>query len=296
MECCVLRIGLVSLDYRPWRSSGLTIYAEDLARGLTERGHIVTVLAARRPGLPAHHSVAGVEVCRLPIDRSDWIGYSRRAAQWLQRTGRDEAFQVLHFLDVHFAYAYHGLFVASLWQSFRQRLTARGGGPYHTGKLDWVRRQMYYRLARRFMERPSLSRAGRLIASCESTREEFIDHYGVAPARIDLAVQGIDTEFLHPVATADLRRRLGLGDCLVLLFVGFITPRKGLEYLLQAMCSLPENVHLLIAGRWEPAYRACCRQWLIRLQNRVHELGFVPDEQKAAYYSLADVYLSLIHI
>jgi glycosyltransferase involved in cell wall biosynthesis len=292
MGCCALRIGLLSLDYKPFRSSGLTMYAEDLARGLTERGHTVTVVAARRPGLPSQHSVGGVEVWRLPIDRSDWIGYSWRAAQWLERTERDKAFQVLHFLDVHFAYAYHGPFVASLWQSFRQRLTARGGGPYHTGKLDWVRRQVYYRLVRRFMERPSLGRAGRLIASCQSTREEFIAHYGVAPARIDLAVQGIDTELLHPGPTDDVRRRLGLDDCLVLLFVGYITPRKGLEYLLQAMCSLPENVHLVIVGQWEPAYRAYCHRWLTRLQDRVHELGFVPDEQKAAYYSLADVYVS----
>jgi glycosyltransferase involved in cell wall biosynthesis len=282
----------VSLDYKPFRSSGLTTYAEDLARGLTERGHSVTVVAARRPGLPSHDSVGGVEVCRLPIDRSDWISYSWRAARWLERSGHDKAFEVLHFLDVHFAYACHAPFVASLWQSFRQRLTARGGGPYHTGRLDWARRQAYYRLARRFAERPSLGSAGRLIASCESTREEFIAHYGVAPGRIDLAVQGIDTELLHPVPTDDLRQRLGLGDCPVLLFVGFVTPRKGLEYLLQAMCSLPENVHLLIVGQWEPAYRAYCHAWLMRLHARVHELGFVPDEQKAAYYSLADVYIS----
>jgi glycosyltransferase involved in cell wall biosynthesis len=198
----------------------------------------------------------------------------------------------VHFLDLHFAYAYRAPFVASLWQSFRQRLTARDGGPYHTGRRDWVRRQAYYRLARRFMERPSLGRARRLIASCESTREEFVVHYGVAPARIDLAVQGIDTGLLRPVPTDELRRRLDLDDCLVILFVGFVTPRKGLEYLLEAMRSVPENVHLLIVGKWEQAYRAYCLDWLTLLRGRVHELGFVPDEDKAAYYSLADAYVS----
>jgi len=122
-----VRICLVSLDYKPYRSSGLTIYAEDLARGLTELRHSVTVLAARRPGLAAHHWMDGVEICRVPIDRSDWISYSWRAGKLLRHMEQESPFHVVHFLDIHFAYAYRGLFVASLWQSFRQRLTARGG-------------------------------------------------------------------------------------------------------------------------------------------------------------------------
>jgi glycosyltransferase involved in cell wall biosynthesis len=287
-----MRICLVSLDYKPYRSSGLTIYAEDLARGLTELGHTVTVLAARRPGLPPHHWVEGVELYRSPIHQLDWIDYSWQAARLLRRLEQTAFFNVVHFLDIHFAYAYRGLFVASLWQSFRQRLTARGGQPYHTGAIDWLRRQAYYRVARRCMERPSLARAGRLIASCRSTRDEFIVHYRVAPERIDLAVQGIDTDFFRPVPANDLRRRLGLEDCRLLLFVGFVSPRKGLEYLAQAMHLLPTDVHLLIIGRWAPNYRTRFLKALGAAAGRVHELGFVPDEDRPCYYSMADVYVS----
>ena len=89
-----------------------------------------------------------------------------------------------------------------------------------------------------------------------------------------------------------LRQRLGLDGCRVLLFVGFITPRKGLEYLLHAMHFLPEDVHLVIVGRWEPHYRAYCRKALDALQDRVLEVGFIPDEQRACYYSMADVYVA----
>jgi glycosyltransferase involved in cell wall biosynthesis len=287
-----VRICLVSLDYKPYRSSGLTIYGEDLARGLTESGHSVTVLAGRRPGLPPYHWVEGVELHRAPINQLDWISYSWRAAKLLCHIKRKAPFHVVHFLDVHFAYAYRGSFVASLWQSFRQRLTARGGWPYHTGVIDLLRRELYYRIARRTMERPSLTRATRLIASCRSTREEFIVHYHVPPERIDLAVQGIDTDFFRPVSADDLRRRLGLYGYRVLLFVGFITPRKGLEYLAQAMHLLPENVHLLIVGRWDPSYRARFLRTLGSAAGRVHEVGFVPDEERPYYYSMADVYVS----
>jgi glycosyltransferase involved in cell wall biosynthesis len=287
-----VRICLVSLDYKPYRSSGLTIYAEDLARGLTELGHSVTVLAARRPGLPTIQRLDGVELCRVPIDSSHWIGYSWRAAGWLRRMEQKSPFEIVHFLDIHFAYAYHGFFVASLMQSFRQRLTARHGWPCHTGGIDMARRQAYYRIARRFMERPSLARAAGLIANCRSTRDEYIAHYGVSPARIGLAVQGIDTERFRPMPADDLRRCLKLEGRRVVLFVGFITPRKGLEYLLQAMHLLPRDVHLVIVGRWEPHYRAYCRKALGALQDRVLEVGFIPDEQRACYYSMADAYVA----
>ena len=287
-----MRICLVSLDYKPYRSSGLTIYAEDLARGLTELGHTVTVLAARRPGLPPHHWIGGVELHRVPINQLDWIGYSWRTVKCLRRIERKALFDAVHFLDVHFACAYRGPFVASLWQSFRQRLTARGGWPYHTGAIDLLRREVYYRIARRYLERPSLARAARLIASCRATREEFITHYHVPPERIDLAVQGIDTDLFRPVPAADLRRRLRLEGRRVLLFVGFITPRKGLDYLAQAMHMLPANVHLLIVGRWGPNCRTRFLRALGSAAGRVHEIGFVPDEERPCYYSMADVYVS----
>jgi glycosyltransferase involved in cell wall biosynthesis len=287
-----MRICLVGLDYKPYRSSGLTIYTEDLARGLTELGHEVTVLAACRHGLPPRHQLDGVELWRAPIGRSDWIAYGWRAARLLRRMEGENSFHIVHFVNHYLAYAYQGPFVASIWESFRQRMTARGGGPYHTGALDWLRRQAYYRLAQQLMERPSLAKASRLIACCQSTRNEFVSHYHVLPARIDMAVQGIDTDQFRPVSSAALRHSLGLDTCRVLLFMGFITPRKALEYLLQAMLSLPDHVHLVIAGRWDPTYHAYCSQWLKALQERVHEVGLIPDDFRALYYSMADVYVS----
>ena len=287
-----MNVCLVSLDYRPYRGSGLTIYAEDLARGLCELGHRVTVVAGRRPGMPAYHEVAGAGVHRVPIGRSNWLAYCWRAARLLRCMQNEEPVDIIHFLDVYFAYAYHGPFVASIWQSFRQALSACGGRPCHTGAIDSLRRNAYYRLARAFMERPSLARAGRLIASCTSTRHEFIENYRVPPKRIDLAVQGIDTEVFRPVAAGKLRQGLGLDGCRVLLFVGFATPRKGLVYLARALRLLPDDIRLLIVGRWAPGCRARFLKAAGSAADRVHELGFVADEERPVYYSLADLYVS----
>jgi glycosyltransferase involved in cell wall biosynthesis len=287
-----MRICLVSLDYKPYRSSGLTLYAEDLATGLMEQGHAVTVIAAHRPGLPAQQQIDQVTIHRAAIDRFDWITYSWRAATLVDELQEQTPFDIVHFLDVHFAYHYPAPFVASLWQSFRQRSTAAQGWPYHTGMVDLWRRLCYYQIARRCMEEPSLVRAQRLLASCQSTADEFLTHYQVPPQKVDRAPQGINTTLFRPMAAHELRQRLGLSTCFVLLFMGFITPRKGLEYLAQAMQRLPDNVHLVIAGRWSHGYRQRVFRALGAAQTRVHEVGFIADWERPLYYSMADLYVS----
>src|SRR6185369_9559347 len=62
-----MRILIALTYYRP-HVSGLTIYAERLARGLARRGHAVTVLTARfAPTLPERETVDGVAIQRVPI-------------------------------------------------------------------------------------------------------------------------------------------------------------------------------------------------------------------------------------
>src|ERR1700688_4000671 len=59
---------LVALTYYRPHVSGLSIYAERLARGLVRRGHAVTVLTSRfHPSLPAREWLHGVEVMRVPV-------------------------------------------------------------------------------------------------------------------------------------------------------------------------------------------------------------------------------------
>jgi glycosyltransferase involved in cell wall biosynthesis len=59
---------LVALTYYRPHISGLTIYAERLARALTERGHQVTVLTSQHhPDLPRRDNDGGVRIERVPV-------------------------------------------------------------------------------------------------------------------------------------------------------------------------------------------------------------------------------------
>ena len=59
---------LIALTYYRPHTSGLTIYAERLARGLAARGHSVTVLTSRFDrSCPLEAVENGVRVVRVPV-------------------------------------------------------------------------------------------------------------------------------------------------------------------------------------------------------------------------------------
>ncbi len=62
-----MRILIVLTYYRP-HTSGLTIYAERLAKAWVERGHEVTVMTSQfNPELPREETVDGVRIIRVPV-------------------------------------------------------------------------------------------------------------------------------------------------------------------------------------------------------------------------------------
>ncbi len=62
-----MRVLIVLTYYRP-HTSGLTIYAERLAKAMFQRGHKVTVLTSRYdPSLPAEEVQDGVRIVRAPV-------------------------------------------------------------------------------------------------------------------------------------------------------------------------------------------------------------------------------------
>ena len=62
-----MKILTVLTYYRP-HTSGLTIYAERLARAFAKRGHEVTVMTTRYdPSLPREETLDGVKIIRIPV-------------------------------------------------------------------------------------------------------------------------------------------------------------------------------------------------------------------------------------
>jgi len=290
-----MRICLVTLDFRPHRTSGHAIYGELLADGLAATGHQVTVVASRR--VPPQEDAApeqqhGLVVHREPIGATDWIGFSLRAARRVRELNSGNAFDVVHFLDLHFAYAYSGHYVATLMQPFRQRLQAKGSLPYSRSLVNLAFRYTYYTLAGLTLEARAAARARLMLAASQAIADAYLREHPAHRDRVVVAPLGIDTSRYQRQNSESLRAELGLQGKQVLLYAGFSTPRKGLEYLGKALSELGRDCSLVMVGRWETGYR---EQFLRTLSKRakenVIEVGYVPDEMMPVYYSLADVFV-----
>lgn len=284
-----MRIAFITLGYRPMRTSGLDISGERLVQGLLDAGHQVTVLAGKTAPIAETHLHPELKIHRIALGRTDWIGFAYRAAQLLKRLA---PFDIVHFWDVHFSWAYRGNFVASLQHSFRQRRISLGR---FSSDPSWIYRYTYYTLAQYIAEIPSVRRSHGLLAGSSTTHEEFIKYYKVDPQRIAIAKHGVDTDYFRPVSNVqEVRDQLGIHSTdAVILFVGFITPRKGLEYLIRALPMITPRPKLVIVGRWRNrSYRRQVMQLIDPIKDAVIEAGFVCDELMPAYYTLADVFVS----
>ena len=101
-----------------------------------------------------------------------------------------------------------------------------------------------------------------VITNSEFSKEGLLRHYPIPPENVFVAYNGVDLEKFNPASArlkrAEIRRKYGLGDELLALFVGAGFRRKGLQTAINALKYVKDmegNIHglkLLIAGKDDP--------------------------------------------
>lgn len=113
-------------------------------------------------------------------------------------------------------------------------------------------------------------------------------------ARLVTQPMGVDTSLFRfsEEARKRWRKKIGSGDRPLILFVGKLSAKKGVEVLLEAAKILKEtgvDFHLAIAGDGELADELDRLVVQFGLAERVNFLGAVPNREVAELYSAADV-------
>jgi phosphatidylinositol alpha-1,6-mannosyltransferase len=140
-----------------------------------------------------------------------------------------------------------------------------------------------------------LADADAVVAVSEFTREALIRIMHVDPAKIRLIHNGVDTERFQPGPSEPaLIERHQLQGKFVLLTVGRLVPRKGIDHVLKALPEvLPQvpNLHYLIVGVGPYRDELEALTDALGLRPHVTFAGRIADEELAAYYRTCDLFL-----
>jgi len=139
-----------------------------------------------------------------------------------------------------------------------------------------------------------ISKAMRIIAVSQSTKDDLIEHLGIADERISVVYEGIDHSLFRPVSQRIYKHPY-------ILFVGSEQPRKNFTTLLKAFSQLKSKprfkelklVKVGSAGGRGVDFREQTVGVVesLNLSSEVIFTDFVPEADLPAYYSGAEVFV-----
>ena len=283
---------VVPYFYPAWAYGGIPRLAYGLGRALIERGHEVTVVTTDALDRTSRSSagreeIEGLVVYRLP-NLSNRLAYDhqlflpRGAAALLRR--EVEAADVIHLHG--FWHLLNNATVSALKGHSRPVvMTPNGTLPI----LE--RKQGIKRVWDAVLGRPVRKAVDRWIAVSRSEVNQFA-RAGIGQEKVQLIFNGLDLgEFEALPESGQFRSSQNLGDAPLVLYLGKLTPRKGVDHLVEAMARLQTSgATLVVAGNDMGVGAAMMRRSeRLGLGTRVRFVGLLTGDERLAALADADL-------
>jgi glycosyltransferase involved in cell wall biosynthesis len=289
-------------------SGGQNIYVAETARHLAARGYSVDVFTRKdQPDLPeVVEWLPGVRVVHVPagpaafVRKEDILPWIPEFASFVQSFAAHERYDIVH---AHFFMS--GMVAMELKEAL--------GVPYvMTFHALGLVRRLHQGAADEFpakrisIEREVIDAADALIAECPDDRRNLVTLYNADPTKIAVIPCGFASDEFWPIAPRFARRALGLpSDVPVLLSVGRLVPRKGVDNIIRALGVLVRRLgvpaELLVVGGNSDIPDVQATPEISRLRSVAAEAGVADRvtftgrrsrELLKLYYSAADVFVT----
>lgn len=291
-------------------AGGQNVYVRHVAQSLAAAGHRVDVLTRRdspgqlstavlAPGARVLHLYAGPP---RPVPKEELLPHMPEFTEGAHRLFA----QGLPYDVIHANFFMSGWAGLALRQRHRVPLVTS----FHA--LGLVRREHLgaddtFPEERIAIERMLAQQSDRVIAVCPQDEADLMRLYGTPPDRMTYVPCGVDVAALRPGDRRQAREQLGLpADAFIVLQLGRLVPRKGIDNVLRALARLPDGEGLAPArlvvvggGSPEPDERVTPEIGQLRrlaaelgVGERVQFAGRAAREQLRDWYVAADVFVT----
>lgn len=279
-----MRLLFVTQDFPP-DVGGIQTYSWEVAGRLATRVRELTVVAPQRPGAASVDRTAPFPIRRLP-GRPDLLPLSLMPVVpvWGWKRSIDVA---LH----------------TQWQTVAASVLARAlsGRPRRIVCVAHGRELLFNPMpsgsglnaAYNRLRRCLLRRVNMFLPVSQYTAGLLHEH-GVPPSRTHVVPNGTDPERFRPRDGTPVRERLGLSGRTILLTVGRLVRRKGIDTVLRALPTIADtcpDVTYVIAGTGPDRPRLDQLAARLGVRNRVQFAGEVDHDRLPLFYSAADLFV-----
>ena len=234
------------------RRGGAERYVVDLCTRMAKEGHEVHVYAEHW-----EEDVQGIHLHRvktLPFPKSlRLLSFAIKATREMKSANYDVTLGVGNTLEADVLQPHGGVHWAWFWRSLRAydnpilwmiKLLGRILSPKQWAS-GWIEDRPYKR-----------GNYSRIVAISDMVKEDIIQRYKVPEDRITVVYNGVDIERFNPRNRRyreEIRKRFGVGEEFVILFVSHNFRMKGLSYLIKALAKIKKEdsfpFKLLVLGR-----------------------------------------------
>ncbi|MFI7678778.1 glycogen synthase [Actinophytocola sp. NPDC049390] len=233
-----MRIGLLTREWPPEVYGGAGVHVEFLVPRLRELIDVdVHCFGGPRSGegVHSHNPAPGLERANQAL---------RTLSADLSITAAVDGVDLVHS---HTWYANHAGHLAKILYDVPHVVTAHSLEP----RRPWKAEQLGggYRLSS-WVEKTAYESADAIIAVSEGMRADVLDCYpSLAPEKVRVVRNGIDSSAYHPVTESDALRHYGVDpDRPIVVFVGRITRQKGVGHLIAAAHRIDPGAQLVLCA------------------------------------------------
>lgn len=262
--------------------AGQEMFVLQLGKKLKKSGHNVTVCTSNHSRLPAYEKIEGLDVFRFeilfnPMNNPICPGFFN-----IYKNLRD--FDIIH---VHNEHSFVTLVTCIINLFFRKPIVLSCHGQLRFNNyLKDLFEMIYSRTVGKFI----LNCAVRVAALSDSDKKYLVS-IGVDPKKIVIVPNAIDHEYLDIVyQDKNLQKD---HDEKILLYVGVLIKRKGVDYLIRSLPEIIGNnkISCIIVGKGDYGESLKTLAKKLDLLDIISFMGSVKTEELYYYYSMSDVFI-----